>query len=218
MSLNARIRELLDDLNLRPMKTLGGVSRRELFERFDRPALKRLPAERFEYGEWSRGRLGGDYHVEVDEHRYSAPYGIAKDEVWCWSTATMIHVFHGGDRVGLHVRSAVQNGHTTDPAHMPEAHRRHAEGADAVLAWATAAGPMTEAMARRLIAANPVHEMGWRSARGLQRIGEQYGAERTELACARAVRLGARSYKTVGYMVLASPLAACSGADFARAA
>jgi hypothetical protein len=42
-----------------------------------------------------------------------------------------------------------------------------------------------------------VHEMGWRSARGLQRIGEKYGAERTELACARAVRLGARSYKTV---------------------
>ena len=196
-SLNARIRELLDDLNLRPMKKLGGVSRRELFERFDRPALRPLPAERFEYGEWSRGRVGGDYHVEVDEHRYSAPYGLAKDEVWSWSTATMIHVFHGGDRVALHVRSEVRHGHTTDPAHMPEAHRRQAEGADAVLAWATAAGPMTEAMARRLIDANPVHEMGWRSARGLQRIGEQYGAERTELACARAVRLGARSYKTV---------------------
>ena len=28
-------------------------------------------------------------------------------------------------------------------------------------------------------------------------VGEQYGADRTELACARAVRLGARSYKTV---------------------
>ena len=51
VSLNARIRELLDDLNLRPMKTLGGVSRRELFERYDRPALRSLPAERFEYGE-----------------------------------------------------------------------------------------------------------------------------------------------------------------------
>lgn len=72
---------------------------------------------------------------------------------------------------------------------MPEAHRRHAAGADAVLAWAIAAGPMTEAMARRRIDANPVHEMGWRSARGLQRIGEKYGAERTELACARAVRV-----------------------------
>ena len=91
-SLNERIRELLDDLNLRPMKKLGGVSRRALFERLDRPALRPLPAERFEYGEWSRGRVGGDYHVEVEEHRYSAPYGLAKDEVWCWSTGTMIHI------------------------------------------------------------------------------------------------------------------------------
>ena len=56
---------------------------------------------------------------------------------------------------------------------------------------------MTEAMARRLIDANPVLERGWRSARGLQRLSEKYGAERTELACERALRLGARSYKSV---------------------
>lgn len=196
-SLNARIQELLGDLNARPMKKLGGVSRRELFDRLERPVLRPLPTERFEYGEWSRGRVGHDYHVDVGDHWYSAPYGLAREEVWSWSTATLVHVFHGDRRVALHMRSGMRNGHTTDPAHMPEAHRQHAAGADAVLAWATAAGPMTEAMARRLIDANPVHEMGWRSARGLQRIGEKYGAERTELACARAVRLGARSYKTV---------------------
>jgi transposase len=196
-SLNLRIRELLADLNARPMKKLGGVSRRELFDRLDRPALRPLPTERFEYGEWSRGRVGLDYHLEVSDHWYSTPYGLAKEQVWSWCTATLVEVFHHDARVASHVRSDERHGHTTDPAHMPEAHRRHATGSDAVLAWATAAGPMTAAMARRLIDANPVHEMGWRSARGLQRIGEKYGVERTELACARAVRLGARSYKTV---------------------
>jgi transposase len=196
-SLNFRIGELLSDLNARPMKKLGGVSRRELFERLDRPALSPLPSERFEYGEWSRGRLGHDYHVEVSDHWYSAPYGLAQEEVWSWCAATTVAVFHAGTRVALHVRSDVKHGHTSDPAHMPEAHRQQAAGADAVLAWATAAGPMTEAMARRLIDANPVHQIGWRSARGLQQIGQKYGAARTELACARAVRLGARSYKTV---------------------
>ena len=50
-SLNARVRELLEDLNARPMKKLGGVTRRQLFERLDKPALKPLPSERFEYGE-----------------------------------------------------------------------------------------------------------------------------------------------------------------------
>ena len=56
---------------------------------------------------------------------------------------------------------------------------------------------MTEAFVRRLLESNPVQEMGWRSARGLQRVGERHGAERTELACARALRFGARSYKPV---------------------
>ena len=32
---------------------------------------------------------------------------------------------------------------------------------------------------------------------GLQRIGEKYGAERTEQACARALRLEARSYRSI---------------------
>ena len=197
LSLNARVAELLEELNSRPMKKLGGVSRRELFDRLERAALKPLPVERFAYGEWSRGRVGLDYHVVVDEHLYSVPYRLAKEEVWSWATATTVAIFHRDIRVALHVKSAERHGHTTDPAHMPAAHRHQAAGADAVLAWATAAGPMTEAMARRLLESNPVPDMGWRSARGLQRTGEKYGAERTELACARAVRLGARSYKTV---------------------
>lgn len=66
-----------------------------------------------------------------------------------------------------------------------------------MLAWAATIGPMTEAFVRRLLESNPVLEMGWRSARGLQRVGERYGAERTEQACACALRFGARSYKPV---------------------
>lgn len=41
--LNAAIAELLDELNARTMKTYG-ASRRELFERIDRPALRALPS------------------------------------------------------------------------------------------------------------------------------------------------------------------------------
>ncbi len=45
--LNRRIWELLEILNDRPMQRLG-VSRRELFERIDRAALKPLPANHYE--------------------------------------------------------------------------------------------------------------------------------------------------------------------------
>ena len=47
VALNQRIRELLEDLNSRPMKTYGGKSRRDLFVALDKPALTHLPATRF---------------------------------------------------------------------------------------------------------------------------------------------------------------------------
>ncbi len=113
------------------------------------------------------------------------------------ATATTVEVFLLGNRIASHPRSFAPYKHTTNTAHMPEAHRRHSAGVDGVIAWGASVGPMTEAMVRRLIDANPVREQGWRSARGLQRIGEKHGPERTELACERALRLGARSYKIV---------------------
>jgi transposase len=198
-ALNARIGELLIELNVRPMKKLGGVTRRELFDRFERAALRPLPTERFEYAQWKRVMVNLDYHAEVEKHWYSAPYRLVHQELWARYTATTVELLHlhRAERVASHARSYVPYKHTTDPAHMPEAHRRHSAGVDAVIAWGASVGPMAEAMVRRLIEANPVREQGWRSARGLQRIGEKYGAARTELACVRALKLGARSYKPV---------------------
>ena len=67
-AVNERIGELLEEMNDRPMKKLGGVSRRELFERVERAALLPLPAERFEVSEWKRASVNIDYHVQLDDH------------------------------------------------------------------------------------------------------------------------------------------------------
>jgi transposase len=72
-ALNARIGELCAALNAKPMKKLGGVTRRELFEKYDRPALRPLPTEPYELVEWSQVRVNLDYHAEIDKHWYSAP-------------------------------------------------------------------------------------------------------------------------------------------------
>lgn len=200
-ALNARISELREELNARPMKKLGGATRRELYDRYDRPALRALPDVPYELLEWREVRGNLDYHVEVDKHWYSIPHQIVtkgeREPLWACSTETMVVIFHRGQRVAAHVRSREPYKHTTDRAHMPPAHRAYSAGVDGVLAWAASFGPMTEAMVRRLIDANPVREQGWRSARGLRRIAEKYGPERTERACARALFLGARSYKPV---------------------
>jgi hypothetical protein len=112
-------------------------------------------------------------------------------------TRHTVEVFFHGRRVASHARSDVLFKHTTDRAHMPEGHRQHAECFTFVLAWAQTVGPCTVAMVERIVTSNAVQEQGWRSARGLQRVGEKYGPERTERACERALGFGARSYKPV---------------------
>src|SRR5881296_2678469 len=62
-ALNERIAELLAALNAKPMRHYGGASRRDLFERLERPHLRPLPAEPFEYADWLKAGVNVDYHI-----------------------------------------------------------------------------------------------------------------------------------------------------------
>ncbi|MBU4606906.1 MAG: IS21 family transposase, partial [Proteobacteria bacterium] len=73
--LNMAIRGLLRELNQRPMQKLKR-SRRELFEKLDRPALKSLPLIPFPYAEWKKAKVNIDCHLELEGHYYSAPYQL----------------------------------------------------------------------------------------------------------------------------------------------
>ena len=73
---NLAIRELVELVNDRPFKKIPG-SRRSLFEELDRPAMRPLPEQRYEFASWKLGRkVNIDYHVEVDFHWYSVPYRL----------------------------------------------------------------------------------------------------------------------------------------------
>jgi hypothetical protein len=58
------LRQLNDE---RPIRRLG-VTRRALLKELERPHLKPLPAEPYEYAEWRLQRVGVDYHLEVEAH------------------------------------------------------------------------------------------------------------------------------------------------------
>lgn len=200
--LNARIAELLEELNQRPMKKLGGVSRRELFERYERSALQPLPGQPFEPATWCKATANVDYHVEFLKHWYSVPYLLRHEEMWLRVTEKVVEVFHYGKRVGLHARSHIAYKHTTDPSHRPPNHRAWAEADHgALVAWANSIGPATALLMQRILSRSPFPEQAWRSGRGLKRMGEKYDAKRVEVAAERALRFGAMSYKPVERML-----------------
>lgn len=189
-ALNVRIAELLEDINARPMKKLGGVSRRDLFERYERAALLPLPSEPLVVSEWSRATVALDYHVRLDDHFYSVPYALCREEVESRVTPTTVEVFHRGARVASHARSFVKFGKTTRDEHMPANHRAYCDAEGDLTEWAVKAGPMCTAMVKRIIEANPYREAGVRSACRLRSLAKKYGDVRAEAACARAVAFG----------------------------
>jgi transposase len=195
--LNARIAELLVDLNNRPMRTYN-ASRRELFERLDRSALRALPSESYEFAEWKRVALNIDYHVEFEGHYYSAPQHMRGEELWLRATASAIEIYRLGRQVAVHPRSRVLGRHTTIAAHMPVAHRMHAEWTpERILGWASTVGDNTRRFAERLLTERSHPEHGYRSCLGVFRLSKKYGTERVEAACRRALDVGARSYRHV---------------------
>ena len=114
--LNGAIRDLIADLNNRPMRHLG-TSRRALFEAIEREALLPMPQTPYAYAEWRRCRAGLDYHVQVYGHFYSVPYRLMREAVEARITDQTIELFHNNNRVGLPcARSAASTGNTTIPA------------------------------------------------------------------------------------------------------
>jgi transposase len=195
--LNAAIWELLPALNARPMRKLG-VSRRQLFEQLDRPLLRPLPTTRYEFAEWRDAGVNIDYHVAVEHNYYSVPYQLLHQRVEVRLTATCVELFLKGRRVASHRRRWGRGEYATDPAHMPHAHRAHAEWTPSrLITWAETTGPATAALVAAILAAKPHPEQGYRACLGLMRLGKSYGAVRLEAAAGRATRLGAPSYRTV---------------------
>ena len=191
------IAPLLATLNERPFQKTEG-SRRSLFGNLDRPALKPLPARRYEYAEWRKARVNIDYHIQANGRFYSVPHALARREVDVRLSATTVEIFHKHRRVAAHIRRRRKGGYATDPGHMPAAHRAHLEWTPSrLVGWARKIGPGTAAFTKKLLESRPHPEQGYRSCLGLMRLARTYPAERVEAACRRALDIGALSYKSV---------------------
>jgi transposase len=194
---NVAIARCVDVINHRSFKKMDG-SRAELFERLDRPALRPLPTEPYEFAVWRRQRVNIDYHVELERHYYSVPYQLVGKQLDVRATRSTLEVFFNAKRVASHLRSHLRHGFSTDPAHMPESHRRHAQWTPSrIIAWADKTGPAAAALVDGILARRPHPEQGYRAALGIIRLADRYGQDRCEAACARALAMSSFSYKSV---------------------
>jgi transposase len=196
--LNQAMGERVAWLNARPFRG-EPASRAELFDQLERPALKPLPARRYELAAWKKVTVNIDYHVEGPDRRYySVPYRLVRQRLELRATRTTIEVFKAGKRVASHAREYGRRRYVTDPEHMPAAHRAHAEWTPSrLISWAGTVSPATAALVEKILATRPHPEHAYRACLGIMSLAKRYGNDRTGAASERALVTGAVSYSSV---------------------
>lgn len=184
--LNIAIRELMNDLNNREMKHLG-ASRKELFERLDKPALNPLPSSRYLYTELKRAKVGPDYHIEYKRHYYSVPHQLVGQRVDLEANARLIQIYHQGNLVAQHPASQRERGLSTHPEHMPSNHKYQKWSPERLLGWGEKIGVATRQVVDTQLSSKAHPAQAYRSCLGLLNLTKKYGDMRLEQACKDAL-------------------------------
>ena len=194
--LNEAIQSLLIEVNARPFKKLPG-NRQSAFESIDKPALMPLPGARYEYAEFRKVRVGLDYHIEADGCHYSVPFALRRKEVELRLTAATVEVLHRGHRVASHIRGTGDTP-VTEPTHMEAAHRHFGlwEPSQA-LEWAQQIGVHVHGFMQLLLPTTRAREQGYRATNGLKKLAHEFGNDRLNAACQRAIEIGATTMTSI---------------------
>lgn len=203
-SINEAIWPRLQQLNNRPFqKRLG--SRESYYLEIEKPALKPLPVTRYSYREWLvKLMVGQDHHVFIHEHRYSVPCQYARAEVEAAIDIKMIEIIHKGQVIARHCRSFVKEGRTTLREHMPPKYQYYFDSYDQakLLTKAKDVGPHTVEWVEVIfnLKGRPP-KLLCHTVLGALSLIKEFGKDRLETICERALIMNIHSYKTLKSML-----------------
>lgn len=153
------------------------------FERLEQAALLPLPATAFDPPTWAECKVHPDHHVVFERNYYSLPTRFVGKTVWLRAGRRLVEVYCNDELVKSHPRATGRGTWMTDPGDYPESAKAHLF---AHPAWcreqAGKMGPNAGRMAEAILADHAIRNL--RKAQALLRLGEKYGAERLDEACA----------------------------------
>ncbi len=153
------------------------------FARLEQGALLPLPASAFDPPTWAEVKVHPDHHVVFERSYYSLPTRFVGKTVWLRAGRRLVEIYCNDELVKTHPRATGRGVWRTDPNDYPEAAKAHLF---AHPAWcrqqASKLGPNAGRMAESILSDHAIRNL--RKAQALLRLGEKYGAERLDEACA----------------------------------
>jgi hypothetical protein len=158
----------------------------EAFVAGEQALLLALATEAFDIPVWSSPKVHRDFHVEVARAIYSAPHHLRGYRVRARRDSKQVKLFFRGELVRVHgVKAPGQR--STNPEDMPSGTEVYAtRDLDQLRSMAANEGASIGTYAQVLLD----HPMPWTKMRQVYRLlglVKKWGAERVELACAKAL-------------------------------
>ena len=185
--INEAIEQKLREFINEPFKKIAGC-RGSAFEQIDKPALRPLPAERYEFASFATGRIGPNYHVEFDGFFYSVPYEYRSQDYTVRGTCSTVEVFVRGERICAHIKRLSGNRYVTLPEHLPEQHKVVSEwNDDRFISWAGKYGENTVAYIKAVLGSVEYSVQAYRACMGIFRQAKGASLEVVECASKTAL-------------------------------
>jgi transposase len=178
----------------RACRPLDGAKPAVVFAAVEAETLAPLPGSPFTLASWAKAKVGPDIHARVDGVLYSIPWRHIGKTVDARSTFTMVQFFIGGELIKTHPRK--QRGKQTDLSdYPPEKVAFFMRGPVWCRKKAAEVGPACTELIAALLAENVLYRL--RAAQGVLGLADKHNPERLEAACAKALKVGDPTYKTV---------------------
>jgi transposase len=207
---------------------IHGTTKEQPLQRFEieRGVLLPLPTTPYDLAVWKQATLHRDCHLVFDQAYYSAPFRLVGQCLWVRGGSRVVQIYTADHQVvATHTRAERPGQRRTHLDHLPH---HKVPGLIVTRAecrqQAAEIGSAVQQVVDLLLDHRPEDRL--RTAGRVLRLGERFGPQRLEAACARALRFDDPSYLTVKRILEegldverapASPIAAPASA-FARTA
>lgn len=167
------------------------------FEEVERAALHPLPATPYDLTIWKQAKLHSDCYVVFENAYYSAPFRLVGQQLLVRGGSQQVSLYTADYQlVATHERAQDAGQRLTHPDHLPpEKVAGVYLSRETCLLAAQDIGEATAEVVQSLLADTVLERLPM--VRRLLALRERFGDERLEAACARALRFGDPSYKTV---------------------
>ena len=192
-------RDVLRWVEMTAGQRIHGTTKEKPLQRFEteRTALQPLPGTPYDMAIWKQVKLHRDCYLIFQQAYYSAPFRLVGQRLWVRGGTREVQIYTDDYQlVATHSRAQKPGQRLTTLDHLPP---QKVPGLilsrDGCRLQAAEIGPATRQVVDGLLDHRPEDRL--RTAGRLLRLGERYGPERLEAACARALRFDDPAYMTI---------------------